>query len=581
MIGNTSELHLLSFPASPSESAKILCGPTTKLLLENIHHIYINFLHFVGCGENKIESVNQLIINNSIFRGLPQDTSGTALDLVHTNAKIINSSFLYNLGSYRGPIRLQLPYLILQQPIPPQSAYALVGGALIVNCSNMSAVGSKFEGNSAEIGGAIFSQGSSNIIKLTDCSLINNHAFSFSNLGFGGAIFSETGSMRASTTLVDTNFFNNTAQNEGAASFIRIEIFRCTFTTNLALLGGVLVVINCNANIYDSNFNSNDAHEAGVICAYSDTFINITKSRFFSNTASSGAGGVLLAFEFTHMTITESTFYNNSAQLDGGVVFMTTVCNLIILRCQFNNNKASKGGVVSAMFQSNVTILDSDFNNNTAYESGGVVSIHEVAMLHITNSSFRECTAKWGGVLTQRETTLAIVSNCSFHHNLATKKGGVFFSMNISQITLIGCNFTDNRAVLGGVGTAELQCNVIIIHSSAFNNVASHQGGAIYAADDCFIHTKRCQFAGGVVFVSNHSNVYISNTQFSFNLAVRGGVIDLNNWANATITNCNFSENSGTNNGGAISLVSGSTLTLKHTIFKNNDGQYYGGAIST
>ena len=195
------------------------------MLIENVHLIHFSPLYFIGCGENRIESVHQLIINNSTFHSGLRDRNGTALELVHTYAEIINSSFLYNNGSYRGPIGL-LKFLILQQKIVPQSLYTLIGGALIVNCSNVSATGSIFEGNNAEIGGAIFSEGSSNI-KLTSCSLIHNRAFSSRNLGFGGAIFSESGPyspmiafiMRASVTLVNTKFSSNGAFTEGGAIF--------------------------------------------------------------------------------------------------------------------------------------------------------------------------------------------------------------------------------------------------------------------------------------------------------------------------------------------------------------------------
>ena len=516
VIRDISELHLLSVSDFPLEEARISCGSTASILIENVHLVHMSHLHFIGCRKNKIESINQLIVNNLTFHGL-QGRDGTALELIHTNAKINNSSFLFNrYGTYRGPLGL-LEFLIQRKQIPPQSLYALVGAALIVNGSNVNVTVSRFEGNIAQLGGAIYSEGKSNIT-LSNCTLINNHALS-----------------------------------------------------------------------------------SGIL---------------------KGAGGVLLAFELTHMTITESIFYSNSAQLHGGVIFMALSCNLIILQCQFNNNKASEGGVVSAKFQSNVTVLDSNFNNNTAYESGGVVRIFDGATIHITNSSFKECTAKWGGILTHKKNTLAIVSNCRFYRNFATEEGGVFYSLFSSHIALIDCDFIDNRAVAGGVGTTKYQCSATIEDSSGFNNVASHQGGVVYATVECLVYIKRCQFSGckarvsslekndgsgggvvrigglskliikdceiynntaaqfgGVVLISNHSSMYINNTQFNFNHARVGGVIDLDHKANVTIINCNFTKNLGTNGSGAISLVSG-TLIITHSIFEQNDGDF-GGAIST
>ena len=633
VIGNISELQLLSVSDSSSKMVTVSCGPTARLLIENVHFVHINCLHFDGCSENKIESVHQFIIINSTYHGpVLQDTNGTALELVHTNAKIINSSFLYNYGSYRGPIGL-LHYLIMRQQIPPQSLYALVGGALIVNCSNLSVTGSMFEGNIAEIGGAIFSEGSSNIA-LTDCSFIDNHAYELKSstnyMHFGGAIFSESGpynstvaiTTRASIILINSKFINNTALTEGgaiAAYFIQIEILKCRFLKNSAQIGGgVMKVIKCQIMINDSCLDLNTADSAGVIHAVTDSLISITNSRFSGNTASSvveGAGGVLGAFGFTHITMMESTFYNNSAQSEAGIVSIDTVCNLIILQCRFSVNKASKGGVIWADFQSNVTILDSDFNKNTAYESGGVLSIQAQITLVIANTTFKDNTANVGGVLMQERNTLATVKNSTFYRNFASDAGGVFTSQILSQIQLSNCEFVDNRAVLkGGVGMALHQSGVSIIDSSALNNT-SPLGGAVYAIKNCFIQIEKCQFNGnkainahggvvaiehfsklhikdcefcnnkallngGVVYISTHSYGSINSTQFGFNLATKGGVIDLSDQANAIIIDCNFSENSGKGNGGVINLNTRSALRLTLTTLEKNRAGSKGGAIS-
>ena len=100
VIRNMSELHLPSVSNLPLEAARISCGSTASILIENVYLVHMSHLHFIGCRMNKIESVNQLIVNNLIFHGL-QGRNGTALKLIHTNATIINSSFLLNqYGTY-------------------------------------------------------------------------------------------------------------------------------------------------------------------------------------------------------------------------------------------------------------------------------------------------------------------------------------------------------------------------------------------------------------------------------------------------------------------------------------------------
>ena len=191
---------------------------------------------------------------------------------------------------------------------------------------------------------------------------------------------------------------------------------------------------------------------------------------------------------------------------------------------------------------------------------------------------------------------MAIINNCSFHRNIASATGGVFVSLIQSHTQLMSSEFNGNRAVrAGGVGMAELQCNVFIIDSSGFNNT-SQLGGAVYVTDGCLMYVERCQvngcikvsslerldasgdafavtdsselvikdgefynntalFSGGVAFLSTQSYAYINNTQFSFNLALRVGGIDFNGPVNDSIMNCIFSHNSGTNNGGAINIT--------------------------
>ena len=633
LIRNISELNLVTLSDTASETTAILCGSTAKLLIENVHLVRLSHLYFIGCSGIKIESVHKLIINSSNFHGL-QNTNETVLELVYSNAEIINSSFLFNQhGSYRGPIRL-LQFLILQQQIPPQSPYALVGGALIVNSSNVSAAGSRFEGNVAEIGGAIFSVGSSSII-LTNCVLVGNHAFNSltsSSLCFGGAIYSEfsldnstyliaTYAVRANTMLVNTTFINNTASTEGGAIVTfstPIAILKCRFITNSALSGGALMVTKCNVTIYDSYFNMNDAYYTnggGVIHANIESIIGIARCRFYDNIALTGCAGVLLANTLSNITVRESVFHNNSAQTTGGVIAISLACELIIMQCRFSNNMASQGGVILAEFQSEVTMMDSDFINNAASAYGGVVNVQDDSVLVATNTVFKDNIAHIGGVLMQNRNSLALsLVNDSFFHNNSATTGGVFASIQ-SGIKLLNCEFIDNVAlIVGGVGAAKQHSFVNIIASSAFNNTAN-VGGVLHTLDYCYIHVEGSQFNsckallaggifatvrictlivedcefenntsylyyGGAVFISNNSFASVNRTHFGFNKANGGGAFHLEVKAHVAISECDFSENSAIQRGGAIDLIiPGNTLLLVQTTFKNNSASL-GGAIS-
>ena len=83
---------------------------------------------------------------------------------------------------------------------------------------------------------------------------------------------------------------------------------------------------------------------------------------------------------------------------------------------------------------------------------------------------------------------------------------------------------------------AQLQCNVTINDSSAFNNVASHIGGAVYATKECLVYIERCQFngckvdslgkynaSGGVLRIARLSKLIMKDYEIYNNTAQFGG----------------------------------------------------------
>ena len=182
MISMTSNEHLVS-------QARITCQHNSGFTFENIGHVVIGNLTFIGCGNNKILLCDQLTVEGSTFIG--RNGSGSALEVIRTSAYIVNSSFISNRGgSYRGPIKEPFNLTSL-------SVFAFVGGTMISNQSDIIIVNSLFEGNCAEMGGAIFLTGDSNLT-VTTTFLVNNsverHNYSvLSYYALGGALFSESG----------------------------------------------------------------------------------------------------------------------------------------------------------------------------------------------------------------------------------------------------------------------------------------------------------------------------------------------------------------------------------------------------
>jgi hypothetical protein len=92
---------------------------------------------------------------NSLFLG--DNESGTAQELIDTNARLINCTFAHNTrGNFRGLIKILKFWRLCHKSII-QKVYAYVGEAMIVNHHNniIAIVSINFEENSAEIGGAM------------------------------------------------------------------------------------------------------------------------------------------------------------------------------------------------------------------------------------------------------------------------------------------------------------------------------------------------------------------------------------------------------------------------------------------
>ena len=118
-VSNVSELVLISGSFSNSSSkANIICYQNASFKFANMHFLHVKGLVFIGCGNNVVMSMNRLIVETSSFVG--QNGTGTALQIIKTNATIINSYFSANtLGSR---------FLI---PFEDHSSSPFIGGAIV------------------------------------------------------------------------------------------------------------------------------------------------------------------------------------------------------------------------------------------------------------------------------------------------------------------------------------------------------------------------------------------------------------------------------------------------------------------
>ena len=192
-----------------------------------------------------------------------------------------------------------------------------VGGAIYnANNANLSINGTRFEGNTAAIAGAVNNQyNSSHITAITDAVFVNNTA----SLSAGGALRNQ-GSI---DSIAGTTFEGNTAGNGGAlwngAGGTITSITDTTFTgnksTNAVVGGGAITnagVITISATTFTGNTAAgNGGAINNVVSGGGQANIALSNTTFTGNTAAGNGGAIFNAGTLTFNGT--NTFTNNTA----------------------------------------------------------------------------------------------------------------------------------------------------------------------------------------------------------------------------------------------------------------------------
>lgn len=219
-----------------------------------------------------------------------------------------------------------------------------VGGALIVNGSDLTLDNCSFKDNTASIGGAIFSERESNIT-IRHSTFAFNHVRSCGNgLCYGGVLFIDT-SGRANIS--NCTFYNNTSDG----------------------YGGVAAIFSADLSISQSNVYNSEALYGGMIAALQGSLLSLDTVTLNGSRADIDGGTVYLSG--SKAVINSSLFVGGSAERMGGVITADSQSTITLNDGYFIQNSASTGGVLSSV-SSNATITNSVFRDNEAEETGGV-----------------------------------------------------------------------------------------------------------------------------------------------------------------------------------------------------------------
>ena len=305
----------------------------------------------------------------------------------------------------------------------------------------------------------------------------------------------------------------------------------------------------------------------------------------------------------------------------GGAIYAEQ-SKIELVECSFERNKASIGGAIYVRNCSEITVIRSSFVNNHAkrlrpyrpYQPphmglGGGAIFADNTSLFIANSSFMHNIGQNGGAVswTAKDGTVTIIGS-NFTHNRAHESGGaIWWDTANTTISVINCIFVSNVVSivdirgdirLGNGGALRIAATfnktITIVSGNFFsNNSASDKSGGALLIDGSnkgtiimsynhFINNRASKQGGVLSFMSVHTSaeIILNDNVFKGNRALEGGgVFELNN-ANVKITRNNFTDNKANENGGVFSIV-GSEITIIQSLFQYNTAERDGGVIAS
>ena len=631
-ISSVAKFQMLSITL---DNVNITCEQSARIIFHDSKEVNVSGIKFLGCVENSVKFVEKFELRDSSFIG-QENVNGTALHIVESSANLIRNTFAYNRGSKSHSVRCNdTAGGYRRRKVYYKYVTVKAGGAIVSNRSKILITHSKFERNSAQVGGVIFSKCQSHITIL-DSIFENNHATPVGSmhgdcelcLTGGGVVHIEND---CSLTLEHSKFFTNRAQYFGStidalhAENAAITIDNCTFDSNKAKYGGVVNVFgtyrtvititssefrnnqaekdgavvallsniylwsayDINMNITGSNFSENSAQNDGGVFAISNTentLVSITDCDFISNSAENGGGVVSAGHnENINITISEGVFEHNKAKKGGAIMFyeMFRHNHVMIERCDFQNNSAHfRGGVLYSEDQNLTITVDESYLINNMAEYGGAAYLDH-SRLTVKNSTFTDNSVTQDGGAAYLDHSRLTVKNSRFIGNSATQDGGAFCSIN-SRIRINTETKFESNSVGGNGGTMCLDDGVIMILNVSFKNNYGTNGGVFFIqrtktiiAQACFNENK-ARGSGGVMYSKGNMVMIIKSTIQNNSADTDGGAILLHQ-SRLLISKSNLLTNRAESRGGVLN-VDQSSVKLDNVTLKGNSANL-GGVI--
>lgn len=246
-------------------------------------------------------------------------------------------------------------------------------------------------------------------------------------------------------------------------------------------------------------------------------------------------------------------------------------------------------GTVSAtnvIFKNGVAVDDTSYGYDNAY--GGAIYnyvstdyygyVTNVPKNTLYNCTFLNNSAMYGGSIYLPYGELSL-SNCKFINNSAHWFGGAIASDKDSKISVVGTVFENCRSVDDAGGAIYAFSTDLEVRDSTFNNCSANFAGAICSLNSEILISysnftnNLARYEGGAVYKMYGSGTVIKSN-FTKNAALNGGALFSDNCTSFEIKNSEFASNAATGFGGAIFSNANPKLTVDGVTFTDNKASY-------